>query len=53
MALIVAATLLTLAVVLYVISPILQDHHALLEDADLTVVAETAKRVALMALRDA
>jgi cytochrome c-type biogenesis protein CcmI len=53
MALIVAATLLTLAVVLYVISPILQDHHAPLEDADLTVVAETAKRVALMALRDA
>jgi hypothetical protein len=54
MALIFAAALLALAVVLYVISPILQGQHApLTEEGDELEDARARKKVALRALRDA
>lgn len=54
MTLYLAAGLLTLAVVIYVLSPILQDRRAPLESsADDLTDAQARKRVALMALRDA
>jgi hypothetical protein len=54
MTLFLAAGLLTLAVVIYVLSPILQDRRAPLESsADDLTDAQARKRVALMALRDA
>lgn len=52
MALIVAATLLTVAVVVYVISPIIQDRHAPMDSDDGASDAHAKKRTALMALRD-
>ncbi len=54
MALMFAAALLALAVVLYVISPILQGQHApLTEEGDELEDARVRKKVALRALRDA
>lgn len=54
MTLFLAAGLLTLAMVIYVLSPILQDRRAPLESsADDLTDAQARKRVALMALRDA
>jgi cytochrome c-type biogenesis protein CcmI len=54
MTLFLAAALLSLAVVIYVLSPILQDRRAPLDSsADDLTDAQARKRVALMALRDA